>query len=369
MQSSWFTYRNLLTVLGVAFAIWFIWNFYVIISYFFIAGIISLLGRPIVDFLYRFKIGRFKVPNWLSAVIAMLVILGILTGIMAIFVPMLRDQAEIIYAIDTKKVAASLEEPLMRLEGFILQFQGGNSDTTLRGVINERLNEWINLTSLGNIINSLLSSLGSVAVATFSIIFITFFFLKDQRLFYEILMAVTPTRFEPQMKNILRSSKITLTRYFAGIIIQSSVVVVLISTGLWIMGIHYALLIGFFCGIVNIIPYLGPLIGTGFALLITISSTLNGNPNADLTPIILKIVILIQGVQFIDNYVAQPIIFSKRMNAHPLEIFFIVLIFGTIAGIPGMIVSVPTYSFLRLVAREFFSEFKIVRKMTEHIDN
>jgi predicted PurR-regulated permease PerM len=369
MQSSWFTYRNLLTVIGVAFAIWFVWNFYIIISYFFIAGIISLLGRPVVDMMYKVKFGRFKTPDWLAAVVAMLVIIGILSGMLAVFVPMLQEQAEIIYSIDTKKVAASLEEPLMRLEYFIVQFQGGSSDTTLRGVITERLNEWISLTSLGHIVNSLLSSLGSIAVAIFSIVFITFFFLKDQRLLYEIVMIVTPTRFETQMKNILRSSKITLTRYFGGIIIQSSVVVLLVTTGLWVMGFQNALLIGFFCGIVNIIPYLGPLIGTGFALLITISTTLNVHPDTDLAPIIIKIVFLIQGVQFIDNYIAQPIIFSKRMNAHPLEIFFIVLIFGSLAGIPGMIAAVPTYSFLRLVAREFFSEFKIVRIMTENIDN
>ena len=56
------------------------------------------------------------------------------------------------------------------------------------------------------------------------------------------------------------------------------------------------------------------------------------------------------------------------MKAHPLEIFFIVLIFGTLAGIPGMIMAVPAYSFIRLIAREFFNEFKIVQRITENME-
>ncbi len=370
MQKPWFTYRNFVTVLAIIFVIWFVWNFYIIISYFLIAAVISLLGKPIVEFLDKIKFRRFHIPRWISALLAITVMSGLIAGAIALFIPLVLEQAHIISSIDTQRVANSLEEPFMRAEEFIVDFQGNQADsnTTLQGIINERLQEWMSFTSITTILNSLLGGIGSLIVGVFSVVFISFFFLRDERLFYEIIMTLTPTRYETNGKRILHSSKITLTRYFAGLILQSTVVFILVTAGLWIMGFKYALLIGFFCAIVNIIPYLGPIIGTLFALLVEITTTLSSNPDANIGLIILKIVILIQGVQLFDNYVSQPFIFSNTLKAHPLEIFFIVLVFGSLAGIPGMILAVPVYSFMRIIAREFFSEYKIVRRMTGHIE-
>ena len=368
MQQSWFTYRNFLTLLAIGFAVWFIWNFYILIAYFFIAGIVSLLGRPVVEFMDNIQWRRFKIPRWVSALVAMLVIVAVIGGMMAVFIPLLEEQAEIISSVDFVQVANRLEEPLVRLERFLIDMEGSSEKVTLEGFISSKLESLVSVTSLTSIVNGILGSLGSIAVGIFSIVFISFFFLRDEKLLYQIIMVLTPTRWEENVQHILSGSKKTLTRYFGGILIKSTVVTVLITVGLWIMGFQYALLIGFFCGIVNIIPYLGPIIGTLFALLITITTTLNSTPDADIGLIAIQLVALIQGVQLFDNYVSQPYIFSKRMKAHPLEIFFIVLVFGSLAGIAGMIMAVPVYSFLRLVAREFFSEFKIVRKMTENLE-
>jgi len=368
MQQSWFTYRNFLTFLALLFAGWFIYNFYELIAYFFISAVISLLGRPVVDFLDKIRLGKYHIPRWISALTAMVVIVLVIGSVVAIFIPLLEDQAEILSQVDVKNISKQLEAPLLRLEGLLMQFQD-TPNKTMEGLISENLQELISVTSLTSIVDGILGSLGSIIVGVFSIVFITFFFLRDANLFYQIIMIITPTRFEKNVENILHGSKRTLTRYFGGILIQSTVVIILVTSGLFILGFEYALLIGFFCGLVNIIPYLGPIIGTLFALLVTITTTLNGDPSADIGLVAIKLVALIQGVQLFDNYVSQPYIFSKRMRAHPLEIFFIVLVFGSLAGIPGMIMAVPVYSFLRLVAREFFSEFKIIRKMTANIDN
>ncbi|MFN3940739.1 MAG: AI-2E family transporter [Chitinophagales bacterium] len=224
------------------------------------------------------------------------------------------------------------------------------------------------MTSLSNIFGHILGGIGDIILGIFAVVFISFFFLKDEKLFYSIIMGITPTQFEEKTKRILTSSKKTLTRYFAGIILQSTIVFVLVAVSFWIAGYNYALLIGFFCAIINIIPYLGPIIGSLFALLVTVTTQFAQDPEADFTATIITVVFIVQGVQLIDNYISQPYIFSNRMNAHPLEIFFIVLVFGTLAGIPGMIIAVPVYSFLRIIAREFFSEFKIVRNITQGID-
>jgi predicted PurR-regulated permease PerM len=144
---------------------------------------------------------------------------------------------------------------------------------------------------------------------------------------------------------------------------------VLIAGGLLLLGFGTkSWLIALFAGIVNIVPYIGPIIGMLFGMLIGVTTQLGIDPAYDIGPLLLKLFILFQGVQLIDNFISQPLIYSNSIKAHPLEVFFIVLVFGTLAGVPGMIAAMPVYAFFRIIAREFFSEFKIVRRMTEHID-
>lgn len=377
MNKNWFTYRNILTVLAIVFAIWFVWKFYVIILYFLIAAIISLLGRPVMDLLEKIKFGKFKFPTALAALISMSVLIGVIILVAAAFVPVLTQKATEISNLNTERASEAIQGQMENIDEFILRFQDTNqrgidsmqtNQQTVEATINSKLREWLNITSIQNILSSLLGSIGNIIVGVFSIVFISFFFLRDEKLFYNILMTLAPTRFEPHAKRILSNSKRTLTRYAGGIIIQSIVVFILVWTGLMLMGSKNALIIAFFCAIMNVIPYLGPIIGTLFALLIELTTVLSEDPYAPIVPMILKLVILIQGVQLIDNYISQPIIFSKRIKAHPLEIFFIVLVFGSLGGIPGMIIAVPVYSFMRIIAKEFFSEYKIVRKITEDIE-
>ena len=377
MNKNWFTYRNILTVLAIVFAIWFVWKFYVIILYFLIAAIISLLGRPVMDLLEKIKFGKFKFPTALAALISMSVLIGVIILVAAAFVPVLTQKATEISNLNTERASEAIQGQMENIDEFILRFQDTNqtgidsmqtNQQTVEATINSKLREWLNITSIQNILSSLLGSIGNIIVGVFSIVFISFFFLRDEKLFYNILMTLAPTRFEPHAKRILSNSKRTLTRYAGGIIIQSIVVFILVWTGLMLMGSKNALIIAFFCAIMNVIPYLGPIIGTLFALLIELITVLSEDPYAPIVPMILKLVILIQGVQLIDNYISQPIIFSKRIKAHPLEIFFIVLVFGSLGGIPGMIIAVPVYSFMRIIAKEFFSEYKIVRKITEDIE-
>jgi len=214
-----------------------------------------------------------------------------------------------------------------------------------------------------------MGGLGNILVALFSITFITFFFLRDDKLFYNIVMTLTPTKFEANARRILHSSKIYLTRYFVGLIIQSLVVFILIASGLLILGFGAnSWLIALFAGIINIIPYIGPIIGMLFGMLIGITTNLSVDPGFDITPMLIQLFILFQGVQLIDNFVSQPIIYSNSIKAHPLEVFFVVLVFGNLAGVPGMIAAMPVYAFFRIIAKEFFSEAKIVRKMTQGLD-
>lgn len=361
----------ILITLAVLFGVvWLFMQITTILFYFIIAAIISLIGKPICDFLAKIKIGKLKLPGAFNSLIAMAVIYGVVVGIFKIFTPLVVEQTKVISQINTEKVATGLKQQMESLDSLIVRFQNPEDEyKSVEQIINDNLKEAISVTSITNIFNNILGGLGNVVVALFSITFISFFFLRDERLFYNIIMILTPTKYESNGKRIIYTSKKYLTRYFVGLIIQSLVVFLLIAIGLLLLGFgSKAWLIALFAGIVNIIPYIGPIIGMLFGMLIGITTNLSADPNFDITPLLIQLLILFQGVQFIDNYISQPIIYSNSIKAHPLEVFFVVLVFGTLAGIPGMIAAMPVYAFFRIIAKEFFSEFKFVRKMTENID-
>ncbi len=71
--------------------------------------------------------------------------------------------------------------------------------------------------------------------------------------------------------------------------------------------------------------------------------------------------------QLIDNLVFQPFIFGKSVYAHPIEILIVIMMAGSLAGITGMILAIPAYTVLRVFAKEFFNNFRVVQKLTEKI--
>jgi predicted PurR-regulated permease PerM len=360
---------TLALVYGVA---WLFLQITSILFYFIIAAIVSIIGKPICDFIERFKIGKIKVPDAVSSLIAITIIYLFFIGLFKIFAPLVVEQTNTIAQIDTEKVATGLRQQMQSLDSVIVKFQtpdASQPQKSVEQILNETLQNAINVTSITHIFNNILGGLGNIIIAIFSITFISFFFLRDEKLFYNIIMILTPTRYEANAKHIMHTSKRYLTRYFIGLIVQSTVVFVLIAGGLLLLGFGTkSWLIALFAGIVNIVPYIGPIIGMLFGMLIGVTTQLGIDPAYDIGPLLLKLFILFQGVQLIDNFISQPLIYSNSIKAHPLEVFFIVLVFGTLAGVPGMIAAMPVYAFFRIIAREFFSEFKIVRRMTEHID-
>ena len=222
-----------------------------------------------------------------------------------------------------------------------------------------------------NVINSLISILGNIIIAIFSITFITFFFLKDQRLFFESILMWVPDKYVDNVTRALYSIKRLLTRYFIGIVIQSTCIMTLVTIGMTIAGIDFqqALVMGLILGILNVIPYVGPWIGLAIALIMGIASHINQDFNTVVIPLITYMILVEAITHLIDNVVFQPVIFSNSVKAHPLEIFIVVLAAGFAAGVPGMIFGIPAYTVIRVLAREFFYNFKAVQKITSSLSS
>jgi predicted PurR-regulated permease PerM len=354
-------------VLLAALVIYLVWRFSNIVTYLFISIILSIIGRPLVLRFNKLRVGKVHVPNSVSALLALLVLLLVVFTFLGIFVPLIAAQANVITDIDFTSLGHSVQKPLQELEVFLKEYGLLTQEETIKQIITDQLNSILNFASFSDTVSSIVGVTGSIFIATFSILFLTYFFMKDAYLLDELLENLTPVNYQHEVNNILMQTKRLLSRYFIGLLIELTTMVTLLSTGLTIFGVENALLIGFFGGIMNVIPYLGPVIGATVGMLLAMVTALGAGMFSEVFPLIFIVLGVFAGANLIDNIVLQPLIYSNSVKAHPVEIFLVILIAGSMAGIPGMIFAIPTYTVLRVIAKEFLSQFRVVQKLTKNI--
>jgi predicted PurR-regulated permease PerM len=364
--------RNVLILAGIILLLSAIWFFREIVVYILVSGVLSIMGRPLVDLLCRIRVWRWHFPRSLSALITLLLIWGLIVMFFYIFVPLVAGQVNQLSSIDSSKLVQFIDVPVKKLEGIIKAL---NKDFTqegsIRAYIISKVAGVLNINVIQNFIGSVASILGNIMIAVFSISFITFFFLKDQQLFFESILIWVPDKYVNNVNRALYSIKRLLTRYFIGIVIQSTCIMILVTVGMTIVGIELqqALVMGLILGIINVIPYVGPWLGLFIAIIMGVASHINQDFNTVVIPLVFYMFIVEAIVHLIDNVIFQPVIFSSSVKAHPLEIFIVVLAAGFAAGVPGMILGIPAYTVIRVLAREFFNNFKAVRKLTSSLES
>ena len=364
------TLRNVLILLAILLFLACLWFFRNILVYILVSGILSIMGRPLVNLFCRIKIKRLVFPRALSALITLLIIWGVSILFFVIFVPLVTKQINYFSTIDSEKIVQLIDGPIKKIENIFRSLNPEISDKlSLKEYIVTKVSGVLNIEMIQNFLGSVIHILGNIVVAVFSISFITFFFLKDQHLFYESILMWIPDKYVDNVTRALDSIKNLLTRYFIGILIQSTCIMILIDIGMTIAGIDFqqALVMGLILGILNVIPYVGPWLGLFIAIIMGVASHINMDFQTVVVPLIFYMIIVEVITHLIDNVVFQPVIFSSTVKAHPLEIFVVVLTAGFAAGIPGMLLGIPTYTVLRVFAREFFYGFKAIQKITSSL--
>lgn len=364
------TLRNILIFFAVILFLALLWYFRNIVVYILVSGVLSIMGRPLVDLFCRIRIRKWVFPRALSALLTLLIIWGLIVLFLVIFVPLVTKQINYLSSIDSGKIVKIVEGPIDRIEGLFRSINRDISEQlSIKDYINSKISGVLNIEMIQNFLGSLVSLLGNIAVAIFSISFITFFFLKDQHLFFESILMWIPDKYVDNVTRALNSIKHLLTRYLIGIVIQSTCIMILITSGMTIVGIDFqqALVMGLIVGILNVIPYVGPWLGFFIVVIMGIASHMNMDFSTVVVPLVTYMMLVVALTQLIDNIIFQPVIFSNSVRAHPLEIFVIVLAAGFAAGIPGMLLGIPAYTVLRVFAREFFYGFKAVQKITSSL--
>ncbi len=346
-------------LIGIALIIMFLYQVQTVIVYLIVALILALITNPIVEFLKK----RLKFKNTLAVSITMIIILFIMIGFILMFVPLIADQGKNLSLLNTDSIQNNILELVKKIEIYLV-----NNNIDAGNLLKEsHLTEKLNFNFLPDFLNSVLNAISNFGMGMASILFILFFFLKDKIYFIIGIKKILPDNHEEKILNSIDKILEMLSRYFIGLLIQLFIVFILYIIVLLVFGVENAFVIAFLCAILNIIPYIGPLIGSILAAVLTMISNLGGDFQTEILPTTLYVLLGFTIVQVIDNNVSQPIIFSKSVNSHPLEIFLITLISGFLFGITGMIIAIPFYTMIKVVAKEFIPENKIIQQITKNL--
>jgi predicted PurR-regulated permease PerM len=365
MTSLYEKYR-LFFILLIIFLVGFLaWYFLQILTCIIIAGIISIIGFPLVELFDKIRYKKIKFPHILSVFITLIIILAVVLGLLSFFIPLVVKETGLIAAIDWQKLMDFYRPEIRWLQNTLLQYGVLKKGATLESMLIGNISQVADFSIFSNILAGVISIAGSFFFYVFTTLFLSFFFLLDIMMLPQFILKLIPLKYEDQVKHIMLRSKAVLSRYFIGLIINVLVMIASYSIALTIAGVKGALVIAFFAGIVNIIPYIGPLIAVGTGMILGVTGVVSEGLYGSIGPMMLKVVIAMVVVIVIDNIAYGPLIQGRSLKVHPVEIFLVIICAGSIGGIPAMIIAVPAYAFLRIVGEEFFSQFRIFKRADE----
>lgn len=343
------------------------WYFKNTLIYIIIAFVVSLIGRPIMQLLRKIKIKGKTAPSGLLAILTIILVIAVFTLLFTQIIPLVSSIIHNVSAMNNQDYFGS--NPLDKLnEWLIVTFPSIGPDFDIAALSLSKVKELVNFTNVSGIVGSVASVVTSAFVGLFSVMFISFFFIKDDTLFERIVCALVPDQHELTTAKTLSDIKQLLSRYFVGLLIEMLGVALVDFLGLWLiarLSVNYALGIAFLAGLLNVIPYIGPFLGEALGVLIGIVLKYSTGMGLDVNIWIFAVIVwaIMMTAQLIDNFIYQPIIYSTSIKAHPLEIFIVILMAGQIGGAVGMLVAIPAYTVIRVVAIRFFYRFKAIKRL------
>ena len=346
-------------IIGVALLLLFIYKIQSVILYIIIAAIISLIGLPIVSFLKT----KLKFNNTLAVIVAMTTIIGLLLSLIGLLIPLVVEQGQNLSLLNIKELESSVESLYQK----VIHYLSDKDIDVDKSLTTSNLFSKIDYSIIPNFLNAIIGGFGSFSIALFSIIFISFFLLIDSKLLEQGILTFVTDRNEDGTKRSLNEIKNLLSRYFVGLVLQISILFVIYTAILLTFGVNNAVVIAFLCALLNLIPFIGPMIGLVLMVFLTMTSFIGSDFQ---TVILTKTIFVIIGFligQLVDNFFSQPIIFSKSVKSHPLEIFLVISIAGVLFGIVGLIVAIPLYTSIKVILKEFLSDNDIVKKLTKNL--
>lgn len=363
--------KYILIASGLAVSALLCWYFRSILIYILVAVVVSLIAKPMMNLLRKLRIKGRKAPDWLLAVISLTIVTGLIMSVVMIIIPIVSNIVKGISLANIENAARSIAVPLSEFNEFLRnRFTSLGSDFRIEVAIFQEIQDMLDPNLFPAMLGSAASFLTSFGVGLFSVVFIGFFFIKDDGLFTEIVCALVPDRHEKTTEKAISDIGYLLSRYFIGIMLEVAGVALVNFIGLSLiarLNINAALGIAFLTGIFNIIPYVGPLIGgvsgTILGVVLKYSSAVPMGLDVNFWIFTFILIAIFCFTQLVDNFLYQPVIYSTSIKAKPLEIFIVLLIVGHMGGPLAMIAAIPCYTVVRVIAFRFFSNIKAIKRL------
>ncbi|MBR4837382.1 MAG: AI-2E family transporter [Bacteroidales bacterium] len=346
------------------------WYFSSVLIYIVLAFVVSLISRPLALLMGKIRVKGKSAPNWMLAIISIFIVIAVMLMMIILVIPVVTNIINDASLFSNAKSMGNIGDTIN--DWIIGLFPSLGEDFDAISILINYLKGIVSDFSITSLIGSVGSVVIDMAVGLFAVVFISFFFVKDHKLFSKIVAALVPDRIEASVTDSIEDIQHLLSRYFVGLILEMFCVALLNFLGLWLIariGVSYALGIAFIAGILNIIPYVGPIIGEVLGALLGMVIHYGAGVGLDVNIwfFALIIIAIMLAVQLVDNFVLQPIIYSTSIKATPLEIFIVMLLAGTIGGILGMLAAIPAYTVIRVIAGRFFYDKKVVQRLIPDI--
>lgn len=363
--------KYIIVAAGTAVILSLCWLFRSILAYILIAVVVSLVANPLMRILRKFRIKGRRLPDWMLAILTMISLGSVFCILSYLFIPLVSSIVKDVSMANIESAARSIAGPLAELNAYLQStFPQLGEDFRLELAIGQEIQKVFDVSAFSSWLGSAASFISSASVGIFSVLFISFFFIKDDGLFTDIVCALVPDKHEKETEKAIADIGHLLSRYFIGVIVEVMGVALINFLGLWLiarLGVSAAIGIALLTGIFNVIPYIGPLmggvLGTILGLILKYSSVTPVGLDINFWAFTAILIAIFCFAQLIDNLLYQPLIYSTSIKSKPLEIFIVLLIVGHLGGPLAMIIAIPIYTVFRVIAFRFFRHVKAIRRL------
>ena len=317
-----------------------------------LSAILYYLLVPIVDFFERKGVKRIY-----SIIVLYLIIIGVLTILIVLVIPLLRDQI--------MRLIVSFPNLVHDIERMIEQVIGSQFLNQVQQTFDFNISDFASQVSnqATTILNSTFTGIGNIigsvsktVMAIITVPFILFYLLKDGKKLPGYILNFLPISMRSHTFTVLQEMNKQISSYIRGQIVVSFCIGVLMFIGFVIIGLDYAPVLAVIASFTSVVPYLGPAIAITPALIIAVVTS---------PYMLLKLIIVWTIVQLIEGKFISPQIMGRNLHIHPITIIFIIIIAGNLFGVVGILLAVPGYAVLKVITTHLFEYFKIRSQLYE----
>ncbi|WP_219834525.1 AI-2E family transporter [Paenibacillus sp. R14(2021)] len=333
-----FIFRPLLTI------------FNILIVPFMLAGFFYYLLRPVVQYMVRQRLNKI-----LSILLLYFIAAGIGVVFFIVVWPALQMQLEN-FLKGAPELIEGFKSQFAKLQSnrLVSIFAGNESD------LSTKLSDYLNraITAASDYVSSVVSLVTNFVIIIATVPIILYYMLKESEHIPSSVLAVIPKRYRRDAKEVLADIDGALSGFIVGRVIITCLLAIMLYVGFLIIGLPFSLLLAIAAFILNIIPYIGPILGAIPSLIVAFTVS----PSMVFWVVVVTII-----AQQIEGNVLSPSIYGRRLDIHPLTTIVLLLVAGDIAGILGVILAIPTYMVAKIIIVRVYQLF-LADKVEELVD-